>query len=166
MAMAKEGDNTHQVLQPWIGKEEDLVAQVYRQARGEASSLTADEYAAALRVGRVGRTLNAAQTAPPLRVPNAFIAQKVELERLSARIHGLGLRSPLTPANLATLSLAQVRNQLQAARKAGLLDDGPGWTLKGQAARSFIQDMGRQLEQSRQVERRLEDQLIKKGSPS
>jgi hypothetical protein len=158
-AVADKADNTHQVLKNWIGKEEDLVAQVYRQAKGEPPTLTAEEYKAAVRVGRIGHALHIAQTAAPPRIPNAFAAQKSQLERLSARIQGLGLRSPLT-ADLTSLSPSQVRNQLQAARERGLLDDGPGWTLKGQAARSFVQDMGRVLDQSRKVERGLEDQLI------
>jgi hypothetical protein len=165
-AMADKADNTHQVLKNWIGTEEDLVAQVYRQARGGPSSLTAEEYKAAVRVGRIGHALQTAQTAALPRIPNAFAAQKSQLEILSARIQGLGLRSPLTLENLKSLSPAQVRNQLQAAHKAGLLDDGPGWTLKGQAARSFLQDMGRVLDQSRQFERGLEDQLIKRRFPS
>ncbi len=160
-AMADKEDNTHQVLKNWIGKEEDLVAQVYRQAKGEPPTLTAEEYKAAVRVGQIGHALHTAQIAAPPRIPNAFAAQKSQLEMLSARIQGLGLRSPLTTDNLKSLSPKQVRDQLQAAQKAGLLDDGPGWTLKGQAAHSFLQDIGRVLDQSRQFERGLEDQLIK-----
>ncbi len=161
-AMADKADNTHQFLKNWIGREEALVAQVYSQARGGPSSLTAEEYKAAVRVGRIGHTLNAAQTAPALEVPDDFASEKAELERLSARIQGLGLRSPLTPDNLATLSPSQVDDQIQAARKIGLLEDGPGWTLKGQAARSFVQDLGREIEQSREEEQSLEDLLIKR----
>jgi hypothetical protein len=161
-ALSDKGDSTHQVLKKWIGKEEDLVARVYGQAKGEPSSLTAEEYKAAVRVGRIGHALHTARTAPALEVPDAFVSEKAELERLSARIHGLGLRSPITPDNLASLSPNQVSDQLQAARKAGLLDDGPGWTLQGQAARSFVQDLGREIEQSRETEQSLEDQLIKR----
>lgn len=54
-------------------------------------------------------------------------------------------------------------NQLQSAQKVGLLDDRPGRTLKVQAARSFVQNLGRVLNLSRQTEPSLERQLIWKG---
>jgi hypothetical protein len=54
--------------------------------------------------------------------------------------------TPLTPQNLSALSAAQMGAHLAVARKVGLLDDGPAWTLKAAAARTFVQDVGRQLE--------------------
>jgi hypothetical protein len=154
-------------LRSWIGKEEQLVAQVLRHSNGEQNSLTPEQYSAAVRVGRVGHLLATADATKPLRVPDAFTEHKKDIERLSARLQSLGLRTPFTPANLAALSPVQVRTQLDAARKSGLLDDGPGWTFKASAARAFTQDVGRQIEQTRNVDLRLEDQLIsRKGKPS
>jgi len=125
-----------------------------------------DEYAAAVRVGRVGHLLALADTTKPVRVPDAFAEHKKDLERLSVRIESLGLRNPFSPANLKALSPSQVREQLQLAKKSGLLDDGATWTFKGAAARTFVSDISRQLDQTRDVERRLEDKLIaRKGSP-
>ncbi len=54
------------------------------------------------------------------------------------------------------LSPRQVRDQIQTARKAGLLDDGPAWTLKGQAARTFVPDLGHDIQRSRRAEPTLE----------
>jgi hypothetical protein len=158
---------TADVLKPWIGKEEQLVDHVFRHSKGEKSTLTPDQYAAAVRVGRIGNLLAGAEIVSPIRVPDAFAQQKKDLERLSARLQSFGLRNPFTTSNLSALSVSQVRNHLQSAQKSGLLDDGPGWTFKAAAARTFVQDIGRQLDQIRAADRRLEDRLIsRKGTPS
>ena len=167
VALGEKEDKTLKTLQPWLGKETQLVEQVLRKAKGEASPLTAAEYAAAVRAGRMGNLLASAEKSRPIDVPDCFAQHKVDLERLSARLQTFGLRNPVTPSNLSALSPAQLRNQLQAARKAGLLDDGAGWTFKGQAARGFVQEMGREIEQSRSAEHRLEDRLIgRKDGPT
>ena len=81
-------------------------------------------------------------------------------------LESLGLRDPFTPADLKALSPSQLRAQLQLAKKSGLLDDGAAWTFKGAAARTFVSDISRHLDQNRDVDRRLEDKLIaRKGSP-
>jgi len=92
---------------------------------------------------------------------------KKDLETLSTRLQAFGQKSPITPANLSALAPSQVREQLNNARKAGLLDEGPSWTGQGPAARTFVLDMGKQIEKTREVDRRLEDQLIaRKGGPT
>ncbi len=152
-------------LKPWVGKEEQLVDHVLQQSKGQSSTLTNDEYAAAVRVGRVGHLLALADTTKPVRVPDAFTEHKKDLESLSVRIESLGLRNPFTPENLKALSPSQVRAQLQLAQKSGLLDDGAAWAFKGAAARTFVSEISRQLDQTRDVDRRLEDKLIaRKGS--
>jgi hypothetical protein len=148
-----------------VAKEENLVDHVLQQSKGQSSTLTNDEYAAAVRVGRVGHLLALADTTKPVRVPDAFAEHKKDLERLSVRIESLGLRNPFTPENLKALSPSQVRAQLQLTQKSGLLDDGATWTFKGAAARTFVSEISRQLDQTRDAGRLLEDKLIaRKGS--
>jgi hypothetical protein len=137
----------------WVGKEDALVALVYSHSKGNPTKLSADEYAAAVRIGRVGNLLTAAEHAPPLRIPSAFAGERADVERLTSRLQSLGLRNPLTTANLPHFSPKELRDHLQNARTAGLLDDGPAWTLKADAARNLAHDIDRQLTMSKQIER-------------
>ena len=147
-------------LQPWFGKEEQLIAEVYAHTKGEPSSLDKEQYAAAVRVGRVGQMLTAAEAAPKIDVPDAFADEKTEIERLAGRLHALGLRHPLSATNLTALAPVELRQQLDKAREAGLLSDGADWTRNAAGARSFTQQLTREIEQAKSVERMLEDRLI------
>ena len=167
LVLQPKEQKTTQALLPWKGKEEQLIKEVLHQASGEPSWLSKHEYSAAIRAGRMGTLLSQEEFANKPRIPESFKDVKKELETLSTRLQAFGQKSPITPANLSALSPRQVREQLNNARKAGLLDEGPGWTLQGKAARDFVQDMGKQIEKTREVDRRLEDQLIaRKGGPT
>ena len=156
-----------QALLPWKGKEEQLIKEVLQQANGQPSLLDKEVYSAAIRAGRMGNLLTQEEFANKPRIPESFKDAKKDLEILSARLQAFGQKSPITPANLGALAPSQVREQLNNARKAGLLDEGPGWTGQGSAARTFVLDMGKQIEKTREVDRRLEDQLIaRKGGPT
>jgi len=148
------------ILQPWLGKEDQLVAEVYARTKGEPSSLDADQYAAAIRVGRVGQLLAAAEAAPQIEVSDAFADQKPELDRLAGRLHALGIRHPLSTTNLTALAPVELRQQLDKARGAGLLSDGADWTRNAASARSFTQQLTREIDEAKSVERFLEDRLI------
>ena len=147
-------------LQPWLGKEDQLVAEVYARSKGEPSSLDADQYAAAIRVGRVGQLLTVAEAAPGIDVPDAFAAEKPEIERLAGRLHALGIRHPLSLTNLTALAPVELRQQLDKARQAGLLGDGTAWTRNAAGARGFTHQLTREIDQAKSVERLLEDRLI------
>jgi hypothetical protein len=147
-------------LRPWVGKEEHLVAEVHAHSKGEPSSLNAEQYAAAVRVGHIGQLLTAADAAPETHVPNAFADQKSDVQRLAGRLNAFGLRNPLSPTNLSALAPAQLRQQLDKARQAGLLGDGADWTRNAAGARSFTQQLTREIDQAKSVERLLEDRLI------
>ena len=148
------------ILQPWLGKEAKLVAEVYARSKGEPSSLDADQYAAAIRVGRVGQLLTAAEAAPEIDVSDAFADQKPDLDRLAGRLHALGIRHPLSTTNLTALAPVELRQQLDKAREAGLLSDGADWTRNVASARSFTQQLTREIDEAKSVERMLEDRLI------
>jgi hypothetical protein len=148
------------ILQPWLGKEDQLVAEVYARSKGEPSSLDADQYAAAIRVGRVGQLLTAANAAPKIDVPDAFADEKPDLDRLAGRLFALGIRHPLSPTNLIALAPVELRQQLDKAREAGLLSDGADWTRNAAGARSFTQQLTREIDNAKSVERFLEDRLI------
>jgi hypothetical protein len=147
-------------LRPWLGKEEQLLAEVYAHSKGEPSSLDKDQYASAVRVGRVGQMLTAAEAAPEIHVPDAFADEKPEIERLAGRLHALGLRHPLSATNLTALAPVELRQQLDKAREAGLLGDGADWTRNAASARGFTQQLTREIDQAKSVERMLEDRLI------
>jgi hypothetical protein len=61
----------------------------------------------------------------------------------------LGWRDVVTTENLRSFSTTQVREQVIAARKVGLLDDGPTWTFKAAAARTFAREVLRNLDRDR-----------------
>jgi hypothetical protein len=82
----------------------------------------------------------------PPHIPPPLSDHKPDIERLAARLAAFRMPTPLTPQNLSALSAAQMGAHLAVARKVGLLDAGPAWTLKAAAARTFVQDVGRQLE--------------------
>jgi hypothetical protein len=138
-----------ETLRPWLGKEDQLVDQVFRQAKGEPSTLTSDEYDAAVKCGRVGNLLESADKARPIRLPDGLGEQSKDLHLLSARLRSLGWRDVVTTENLRSFSTTQVREQVIAARKVGLLDDGPAWTFKAAAARTFAQEVLRNLDRDR-----------------
>jgi len=148
------------LVTPWLGKEESLVAEVYAHSKGEPNSLDADQYRAAVRVGRVGQLLTEAEAAPEIDVPDAFADERPDLGRLAGRLHALGIPHPLSPTNLIALAPVELRQQLDKAREAGLLSDGADWTRNAAGARGFTQQLTREIDQAKSVERLLEDRLI------
>jgi len=133
----------------WLGKEDELVTQILHHSKGNPTSLSKEQYDAAVRIGRVGNLLTAADQPSPVKVPSALATQQTEIQRLSSRLRSFALRHPLTTSNLPCFSSGDMRAHLSNARKAGLLDDGPTWTFKYGAARNFVQDLVRQLDRNR-----------------
>jgi hypothetical protein len=146
LSLGPKEKKTIDQLRSWAGREVELVEQVHRESKGEPSSLKPDEYAAAVRVGRVGNLLHMEAASKPPHIPPPLSDHKPDIERLAARLAAFRMPTPLTPQNLSALSAAQMGAHLAVARKVGLLDAGPAWTLKAAAARTFVQDVGRQLE--------------------
>ena len=54
----------------WLGKEGELVTQVLHHSKGTPTSLTKEQYDAAVRIGRVGNLLTAADGVPAIKVPS------------------------------------------------------------------------------------------------
>ena len=124
-----------------IRKPVDQMAVLSGQGRPTISSKT--EHAPAVHGGRVGELLAAAARAPAVRVPSAFAPERSAIARLSSRLHAFGLHNPLTSNDLPYFSPSQLRRHLERARKAGLLDEGPGWTHRAAAARACALDLNR-----------------------
>src|SRR6185436_7674113 len=99
--------------------------------------------------------------APDLQVP-AGIADSADLQRLHRRLHAFDIRSPLGAGALGSLAPAELRRSLASCRQAGLLDDGPAWTLKAAAARSVAQDLVRTMDRALEADRLLTDALLKR----
>jgi hypothetical protein len=149
-------------LRAWAGREEDLVRGVLITAKGEGGTpLDKEDYLAAVRAGQIGRLLVREEQAPIAKFPATGTSAE-PLERLERRLHALDIKSPLSPARLATLAPTDLRKSLEAFRQAGVLDDGPGWTLKAAPVRALIQDFGRTIDRALEADRILADSLLKK----
>jgi hypothetical protein len=168
-AMAALGRPEAAALRAWVGREEELVRAVMATARTAspdaaggtfAGPLGPSEHRAAVRAGQIGRLLVREEQAP---VP-AFSAATGELERLSRRLHAFDVTSPPTPTRLRALAPTELRKSLEAFRQAGVLGDGPGWTLKAAPARALAQDLGRTIDRAVEADRVLTDSLLKKRS--
>jgi hypothetical protein len=156
------------LLRKWVGREDDLVRAIYSADRlpGEkGSGLQPGEHSAAVRAGQIGRLLIREGEAPRLKGPDEMVGSP-EVQRLAARLHAFGFRSPLTKDGLGALAPVELKTSLDAFRKAGLLDDGPAWTLKAAQAKSLTQDLGRTVERAIDAEDLLIDLLLKRRGPS
>ena len=154
------------VLRRWAGREDDLVRAVFATAKagaGGPAPLGKEEYQAAVRAGQIGRLLGREQNAPPAKLP-AGAAESPDLQLLARRLHAFDIKSPLASQGLTTLAPSELRKSLAAFRDAGLLDDGPGWTLKAGQARSLAQDFGRTIARAMDADRVLTDALLKRRS--
>jgi hypothetical protein len=149
-----------------VGREGALVAAVLDRAKsGAAGTLTQDEYQAAVRAGQVGRLLSREEQArAPRSLPTG--ADRPALERLARRLDAFGIRSPIGSSAFKSLAPAEMQKSVEAFRKAGLLDEGPGWTLRAGGARALALDLGKATDRAVEAERVLTDALIKKRSPS
>ena len=156
------------LLRKWVGREEGLLHAIYsvdRPSGEKGSGLPPEEHSAAVRAGQIGRLLIREGEAPRLKGPDEMVGSP-EVQRLAARLHAFGFRSPLTEHALGALAPAEMKKSLHAFRKSGLLDDGPAWTLKAVPAKSLTQDLGRTVDRAIHAEGLLIDQLLKRRGPS
>ncbi len=157
------------ILEKWFGREEELVRAVYVAARGAKSnatgSMAADECQAAIRAGQVGRLLAREQTAAAPKLPSR-LTDNQDLVRVGRRLHAFGIDARLSDNGLSAVAPAELDRSLAAFRRAGLLDDGPGWTLKASAARSLAQDLARTIDRALDADRLVTDALLKRRSAS
>jgi hypothetical protein len=147
------GSKVADTLRGWIRKEDQLVSEVCKHAKGEPSRLSDQEYEAAVQAGRVGRVLAAAEHVQPIQVPQAFGDQRKDIDLLATRFHSFGLGKAITVDNLRQISPAQMRPLVDNARKLGLLDDGLGWATKTIAAKCIAHDIVHAVEKNRSLDR-------------
>jgi hypothetical protein len=151
-------------LRPWVGREQELVNAVYAAARSpgrQSKDLPEDQYQAAVRAGQIGRLLMREAEAPTMRLRSTQ-PEAADLRRLAGRLHAFNIAAPLSKQNLAALAPAELKRSLTAFRRAGLLDDSPGWTLKAGAAKSLVRDLGRTVDRAVDAERLLTDALLRR----
>jgi hypothetical protein len=134
------------VLFPWKGREPELIHAVMQAARGERSSVTRDEYRSAVRAGKIGAALDREQAFSPPATTSARAHCESDIRRASARLFALRIDHPLARETLAVASPAQVEWSVHRLRAAGLLDEGPGWTLKGSAVRAVVAEIKARLD--------------------
>jgi hypothetical protein len=152
-ALAELGSKVADTLRGWIRKEDQLVVEVCKHAKGAPNRLSDQEYKAAVHTGRVGRVLEAADHAPPIRVPKAFGDQAKDIERMAIRLHAFGSGKDITADKLRQVSPAEMRPLIDNARKLGFLDEGPGWATKTTAAQCIARDLGHVVEKTQSLDR-------------
>jgi hypothetical protein len=153
------------VLARWVGREDELVSAVFATAKagpGEATALGREEYQAAVRAGQIGRLLGRERDAPALEGPTGDHPESAELRMLARRLHAFDIKSPIAGRDLNALAPSELADSLSAFRQAGLLGDGPGWTLKAGQARALARDFGRTVEQALDADTILTDALLKR----
>lgn len=151
-------------LRPWAGRGQELVAAVYEAARSpgrQSKDLPEDQYQAAVRAGQIGRLLLREAEAPSLRLRSEQ-PEAADLRRLAGRLHAFNIAAPLSQQNLATLAPVELKKSLAAFKGAGLLDEGPGWTLKAGAAQSLTRDLSRTVDRGLDADRLLTDALLRR----
>jgi hypothetical protein len=154
-------------LRQWAGREQELVAAVYEAARSperQSKDLPEDQYQAAVRAGQIGRLLLREAEAPTLRLRSEQ-PEAADLRRLAGRLHAFDIAAPLSQQNLATLAPVELKKSLAAFKGAGLLDEGPGWTLKAGAAQSLTRDLTRTVDRALDADRLLTDALLRRRYP-
>jgi hypothetical protein len=117
-------------LEVWRGREPDLAAALLAHARhGRETSPTRDLRAAML-AARVGNLLDRENASVPVPLPAALRGHAQEVLRANARLAAVGVPAPFTTEVLQALPAAAIDRALGSLRQAGLLDDGPAWTLR------------------------------------
>jgi hypothetical protein len=81
-------------------------------------------------------------------------------------MQAFGLKPPFAPSDLGALSPSQLKTNLGIAKRAGLLEDGPDWTLKAAAAREVLGEISLHTDRARQVDQHLHQNLTKKQHPT
>jgi hypothetical protein len=153
-------------LRSWAGREGELVQAVFTTAKnggGSAAPLQPDEYQAAVRAGQIGRLLTREEQARAPNIP-AGTRDAEAFDRLGRRLDAFGIRSPIGRPEFKSLAPAELQKALEGFRKAGLLDEGPGWTLRAGGARALAQELGKTTERAVDAERVLTDALLKNRS--
>lgn len=148
-------------LERWRGQEEQLVRHVLAAAKSEpAPELPKEEFQAAVRAGRIGHLLDVEAKGARLDVPPSLSALAPDLERLSARLHGLGVKNPLGREEIRALAPVEIRQALDQFRREGVLVDGDEWALRGGAARRLAEELRPTIERGVEADQHLIDRLI------
>ncbi|WP_005034647.1 relaxase domain-containing protein [Holophaga foetida] len=149
-------------LTAWQGKEAELVALALRKAKGEAISLPEETYRATLKAGKLGSTLEKEEKAQPAYVPQGLEKEfGADLRRIGARMSALGIETPFTKEAFANSPRGEIRKGIEACRKQGLLDEGPGWAFLGGKIRELAQELGKGFERDKAEANHLIDRLIR-----
>lgn len=148
-------------LERWTGNEDNLVREVLAATKGgTAQGLPKDEFQAAVKAGRIGHLLESEAKAPRLAVPPSLSALAPDLERLSARLHALGVKSPLGREEIRALPPVEIRQVLDHFRREGVLVGGGEWALRGGAARRLAEELRPTIERGVEADQHLIDRLI------
>lgn len=154
-----------QKLEPWKGKESELVSLTVKKARGESVDLQDDSYNAAIRAGKLGSILEKEENAKAPAIPKAFESNKEDLQRISARMEALGIKNPFTKDSLTNSAPAEIKKAIERCRETGLLDEGKEWAFKAGQVRGLAQDLEKGLGKDIDASMHLTDKLMQRKQP-
>ncbi len=148
-------------LDRWTGKEQDLIREVLASAKkAPATDLPREDFQVAVKAGRIGHVLEVESKAPRLQVPAPLADLSRDLERLSARLHALGVKNPLGREEILALAPVEIRQALDRFQREGVLVDGGEWTLRGGATRRLADELRPTIERALEADQYLIDRLI------
>ena len=94
-------------------------------------------------------------------VPSNHAAMASDIDTINRRFEAYGLNAPFTAERLRELAPADTAKEIQSAREAGLLAEGPEWAVKRPAEmREYGQELENSIERNTDQAKGLEDQLI------
>lgn len=161
--LAKVRPDEARLLEPWTGREAELVSLTVQKARGESVELPEDVFNTAIRAGKLGSILEKEENAKAPSIPKAFEKNQEDLKRISARMEALGIKNPFTKDSLTNSAPAEIKKAIESCRESGLLDEGHDWAFKAGQIRNLAQTLEKGLGKDIDVSNHLTDKLMQRN---
>ena len=113
-----------------------------------------DEEGARFRAVQAGLLAREAAAAR-LEVPRALRTLEPDLQKASARIRAFGLEDPFREDRMRELPPNAVRAAVAEARQAGLMTEGPEWTMRREQLPALVAGMERSFQRQQDLDRDL-----------
>jgi hypothetical protein len=88
-----------------------------------------------------------------LNIPRALKPLEPDLQKASARIRAYGLDDPFREDRLRDLPPGIVRAAVDEARKAGLMTNGPEWTVRRAQMPELVEGMHKSFQRQQDLDR-------------
>lgn len=169
-AMEKAGMPAAQKLMGFAGSEADLSKAVYVTSMqrdlepGNPALLEKETYEAARQAYAIGDRLTKEQDAAEkakAAIPSNHAGMAKDIETINKRMEAFGLKPPFTVERLRELAPGDTAKEIQKAKDAGFLSEGPEWATKRPGeVRQMAGEMEKSINKNTEQARGIEDQLI------